>query len=874
MLPFLTRPDHRKLIRGTAVALLLTTGFGLQAYFLAHYPQPILFGDPGAYYVFGQKLQSAVASLFDGASLAAAFDSIRGYLFFAGVGLLYGGIDALSPGDIPTFRLVLAGFNLLGMLGAFFLARAVSGRFAAGLTALALAAFYPSFALQLGRLYPDPVVSALLVWSAFLFVHGTAAGKYRFHALSGLLLASALYVRAQIFDYIVLLLVVTAVLSLPFWSRETAGRRTLAAFGLGFLPLLVVFKLGVASMGGDFSAVEQYGFFAAPQQQRYPYGFWLFLESDGWIGPYGLEEYPYYLAMRDESRERSDPELLTSRARQYGFTLRYILARPLQTAGQIADNVYRLLSQPANQYRWSYPFSIGLQRAYQSIIVLFGVAGIAWVSVAKPRFAFAFFMPVAVASLHALSFPEARYNQPVMLILVSAAGVLVFELTARARWLVATPSRKRASTLAGASLVLALLASLLPYPGLSHAAAIAATLLLVALPFAVVYAIAERDRRIWPLIAFASATLAVVAIHLARDRLWHEGAIRLDGRYAGIEQNVALGAAAVATLRSTPDVWLFIDLHAPDGDVSRLSVEVNGRRFEGNELLATMPRFGTATVSGARNPRGYPQWWALRLPRDVLPQRAPALVNVRVSASTPVPIRLFHDHFAGQERFHEGPSFGDHENRSVLKLVHDGDYRIARRVPLSSARSWSRLITRDGDVIETPVVFRARLLTLSDVEGRLDWQSEPVAEAGAGALSFFAYTGRSGTAELVLPGGEVLPFPLGSEEDFAIERGSHRLCYRAHPPRNEMAYGGYVLEGSFDTGAPVALSVRFRAGPTETPMFVSLDRGADEEARKALAESCGLGESETVVKGAGRILDSDRNSYPENVGPWRVERVY
>lgn len=872
MLPSLTRPDHRQLLAGIAVALLLVTGLGLQVNFLVNYPQAILFGDPGAYYVFGQKFQSAIASLFDGASLADAFDAIRGYLFFAGVGLLYAGIDALSPGDIPTFRLVLAAFNLLGMLGAFLLARSVTGRFSAGLTALALAAFYPSFSVQLGRLYPDPVVSALLVWSAYVFVRATTTKAYGLHALSGLLLASALYVRAQIFDYIVLLLVLTAAATAPFWIRSSSGRRVVAAFGAGFVPLFVVFKLGVLGMGGDFRAVEQYGFFAAPQQQRYPYGFWLFLDSDGWIGPYGLEEYPYYLAMQEEARRENDPELLTSRARQYAFTLRYILARPWLSFSQLGNNVYRLLRHPANQYRWDYPFHVALQDRYQSLIVLLGVAGLAWVALARPAFAFAFFMPVAIASLHALSFPEARYNQPIMLILMSAAGVLIVEMATRVRTITAR-GRARLLSAGGAGIALALLAAALPHPGLAHAFTIVAVLLLVALPFLVVHAIVESDRRRWPLLLLASSCLTVVSIHMARDRLWHQTAMRLDGRYTGFEQNIALAAPAVATLRSASAVWLFLDLHAPDGDVSRLSIEVEGKRFEGSELVATMPRFGTATVSGARNPRGYPQWWALRLPREVIPQRAPALVSLRVRASAPVPIRVFSDHFSGQERFYEGPSFGDARNHSVLKLVHDGDYRIARRLPLESAGTWSRLLTRDGDVVETPVLFRARLVTLSGVEGHLDWRSEPLAPR-SDALSFFAYTGRSGTAELVLPDGAVLPFPLGSEESFVIREGSYRLCYRAEAPRNEMAYGGYVLQGPLPAGAPLALSVRFRAGPVETPMFVSLDRGANEGARRALAEGCGLDETASVVNGAATVVDSDSNSYPENVGPWRVADVF
>ena len=35
--------------------------------------------------------------------------------------------------------------------------------------------------------------------------------------------------------------------------------------------------------------------------KRYPYGFWQFLETDGWMGPYRLGQEPYYEALRSSS---------------------------------------------------------------------------------------------------------------------------------------------------------------------------------------------------------------------------------------------------------------------------------------------------------------------------------------------------------------------------------------------------------------------------------------------------------------------------------------------------------------------------------------------------------------------------------------------
>jgi len=173
-------------IQAAVVAILLVAGFVVQVHFLAAYPQPILFGDPGAYYVVGQKLQQAWAGLLSGESAAVVFDSIRGLLYFAGVGALYGIIDAVRPQDIPYFRVVLAAFNTLAMLGCFLLARRLSGLYLGGLAALAIAFVYPSFSVQTGRLFPDPVTGCFLVWSAWCYLEAVHRRSRKWMFASGL----------------------------------------------------------------------------------------------------------------------------------------------------------------------------------------------------------------------------------------------------------------------------------------------------------------------------------------------------------------------------------------------------------------------------------------------------------------------------------------------------------------------------------------------------------------------------------------------------------------------------------------------------------------------------------------------------------------
>jgi hypothetical protein len=141
-------------LRAAPVLALLALGFAIQARYLESYPQPVLFGDPGAYYVVGQKFQQAAARIGGGEALRSIFESVRGLLYFAGVGSVYAVIDALRPRDIEHFRLVLAGFNTLSMLGCFFLGRRLAGAYAGGLLALAMASVYPPFSVQTGRIFP------------------------------------------------------------------------------------------------------------------------------------------------------------------------------------------------------------------------------------------------------------------------------------------------------------------------------------------------------------------------------------------------------------------------------------------------------------------------------------------------------------------------------------------------------------------------------------------------------------------------------------------------------------------------------------------------------------------------------------------------
>ena len=309
--------------RPAAVAGLLALGLWVQLHFLRHYPQPMLFGDPAGYYSVGQRFQEALGRVGRGEEPRAVFQSVRGLMYLAGVGMLFAALDALRPGDFAFFRVVMAGFNTLAMLGAFLLGRRLAGRFAGGLAALALAALYPSFSVQTGRLYPDPLTGCLFVWAAWLYVEALARPSSRLMAAAGAALMTALLVRSQVFAYLTLVLALVLAGTAVLWLRTRETRGLVAGLVLGCLPFLAAWA-GILRSVGSRDDVVQLGnaTFNAP----YLFGFWQYLETDGWIGPYRFKTEPYYQALVAASR--GDRELMRSRARQAVFALRYAAQRP------------------------------------------------------------------------------------------------------------------------------------------------------------------------------------------------------------------------------------------------------------------------------------------------------------------------------------------------------------------------------------------------------------------------------------------------------------------------------------------------------------------------------------------------------------------
>lgn len=853
----------KRALRTAPVLALLAFGFALQARYLESYPQPVLFGDPGAYYVVGQKFQQAAARLVEGEALASVFDSVRGLLYFAGVGSVYAVIDALRPKDIEQLRLVLAGFNTLSMLGCFFLGRRLAGAYAGGLLALAMASVYPPFSVQTGRIFPDPITGCSFVWSAFFYLRGVQQKSAASMLAAGLALGGGLLIRSQLILYVGVLLALALLATAPWWWRS--HRMLSLALALGFLPAAVLWIVIVRAVGGDLKQIEAFGNFTF--QQRYPYGFWQFLDTDGFMGPYRLGQEPYHQAL--EAEAAASPELLASYPRQLAFTLSYVSSRGSESLLLFLDNIYRLFDRPANDYKWDYPFAYPRQVIYQRALLLLAVAGIAALLAASPASAGVFFIPACLALLHGLSYPWPRFNQPAMPILIASAGAFVV-------WAARERGRRAVAialvVLLSASVLLVVAASArMIVPELARVLRFLGIACGIAAPLAYA-AFASRSHR-----AFAGLGLGLVVLagaHELRSRTWHETELRLGGDTVEIQQSIALSSEGRRRLRQASEVFLVFDLRIPDGNPRGLAAVVNGRELAPAEWIPTMPRFGESTAAGGRDRGGYRQWWAVRLPPDVLDSSS---IQVALRSSGRAPIVAYGDRFREQESWYEGPSFGDWPHLAAVKLEYDGDYRLPVRRRLESAGTSSFVVSRDGSRSESPGVHRIRLLELGTNEGRLSWETAPARASGEAAIGFFAYSGKAGSATMFLEQTPAITFPLGSASDFEVDFPPRRLCHRAEPARGDMAYGGYVLFVPVARQGPMALTVRFLSGMSAEPLFFSLDQRQDKDRLSALIARCRHPSGAVSIKaieGVGRILDATANHYPEDTGRWSVVSVH
>ncbi len=849
----------------------LVAAFLVQYRFLVAFPQPILFGDPVGYYNTGLRFLEAWHQLRADGSWGQAFESVRGLSYLAGVGSLFAGLEALRPGGYAFFRLVFALFNTLGMLGAFLLGRRLASRNAGGFLALALAILHPTFSVQTGRLYPDPLTGCLLVWAAWLYVEGVKRERARLVVLAGLVLDAALLIRAQL--VLVMLLVIPAVLlaTLPLWLRRPFARRAAGAVVLAFLPLAATW-IGMEAAVGNRDDVIQLG--NATFHPTYPMGFWQFLATEGWPGPYRFKTDPFYRELIKEN-ERA-PGFMRSQLKQYLFTAGYVARRPWLSMTQVLENAYRLYSRPANDYKWDYPIDATYQVWLHRSVCVLAVAGLALFASEDLALLGVFLMPLTLLVLHGMVFAWPRYNIPALLTLIAVAAATTVRLV-QGRGALKVWTSRRFGVGAGIVLAAGIVALLMGsrWPEVAHGASVLAWLLLLAIPFVLVARVSRgRHSGRWSACAWAGLALILLG-HVSRDRLWHESVVTLDRTGEEVVQEIALGPEAAARLRVASEAFVALDLQIPRGDRHGLELEINGRTYDGSALLPTMPYLPESTWAGGRDWRGYRQWWVVALDRSLLPRRGGCAVRVVLRARSAGAVRLAFDRFSDQREWYEGPSFGEWPNAVPLKLEYDADYRIERRYRLQST-STQTSVGVGAHARPVRALARIRIVTLANNQGEATWRTGS-AHASRAAFGFFAYSGERGSGELSVDGRPQLSFPLGPSGDLDIEGGSglYSLCYRALAPRGDKPYGAFVLEGPvLQPGQPLDLRVHFLTGMDLKPMYFVVDSHRSVADLPQFFDACGVAPGVARVNGAAEILDATRNAYPRDTGRWGLDAVF
>jgi hypothetical protein len=623
-------------------------------------PQPLLIGDPAAYFDIGGRFASALRAARGIDGLADAVQTLRPYGGLWATGLVYG-LLRLAHDDLQTIYAAHA-VSLAGAV--FFLTRAaarIGGPRLAALTG-ALALLYPSWAVICGIVQPEPVI--LLLWTAALDRWLAGAGL-RSTAVAGLLFALGLALHPQGMWFLLIALVIALAPFARALARPTARLRV-GALAIGLLPVAAFTAAGEAYARPVAEVLdERYGFWA--YSARYPLGFWLFIETDGWQGPLRLDETEYATGFRQAERDGR----LHSAVDRWRYTIGFVASHARASLRTVLRNLDRLWRMPDNPFRraWLLPYGAQL-RLHRALVVLFLLA----VPLAFARGAPPLLLPFAVlSSTYPLYHIFNKYAVPATPFVLLGAALALERLWADRR-------RALAALLAVAALAAfvrpAALALRGAPPGLARGLLDGAHALALAAAFVVV-------ARAWALGRAARARTLVAAVVLLLPWLatavgpgWRRFAVPLDQ-----EARHEIASPALSEL-SASDAYLMLDLQVDDGDPHRLRLDFDGGFSLGGEALEpTMPPFGLATVRGGRDARTFPQWWRARWRPEMAPGGRFGLSvhgseHERLGGDVGVPDR---------DGVYEGISLGEWPHLSVYRLMHDGEYRLAVRQRLEPA---------------------------------------------------------------------------------------------------------------------------------------------------------------------------------------------
>lgn len=746
-------------------------------------PQPLIVGDPGAYYDMAGRFREALHAPL---SLGEALHELRPYAGLAFTATLYGALRALR--DAPS---TIYAAQALAMSGAvFFLVRGAARAFGPGVAAVVgiLAATYATFPVVCGIVQPEPFI--LLSW-CFAFDRSTAVAAGadpRGLLAAGLAFGVGLALHPQGLWY---LLAAALLLLAPFAPalRRPAARRGAWAFALGLLPVAAATAVGESHARPAVHVLEErYGFFA--YTVPHPLGFWLFLETDGWQAAVRLDQTRYgrtFAAAQEAGEIRDGGDA-------WVFTLRFVAAEWKASLRAVLRNLHRLYRRPDNPFHRTWMLPYGLQVPWhQSLVVAFLLA----VPLLLRSPCRAGVLPVAMlAATYPLYHVFNKYALPATPFLLLGAGLLL-------RRLVETRPRGLLIALAAAALGTWVAPATLVFMGVPAPAARWGLLALQMGGLTAAFAWTSwRAKGASPRLGAVLAGVAAVAA-LAGGR-WDDPSWRAFQTAAGAapRQEIRLDRESLSVLEGARESYLALDLQLEDGDPSDVRLELeSGLEIPGALLMPTMPAFGLATARGHRDPRTFSQWWIVPW-RPEMSREGTVALTVRGDART---------HVAGDvgldpPRSHHGLSLGHWPHFSVYRLMHEGEYRLPVHQPLDGGerRSWAGGATFEG-------TYRIRLVALDDDAGGARWETAAAA-ASEVVTAIWARAGRSAPAEIETPAG-VVAFELGGAGPW-------------HGPGGELRYiptgeyeGWYVLRTRAAAPGPLSLRVRPRQRMSAAPKY-------------------------------------------------------
>jgi hypothetical protein len=739
-------------------------------------PQPLVIGDPAAYHDMGGRFLEALRDVRSPDGLGDAVQTLRPYGGLVATGLLYGVLRGTHD-DLHTIY-VLQALAMAVAVGVLVRASVRLGGERLGTVVGVLAALYATFPVICGIVQPEPFV--LLLWCLGLdrlLRACSRRGDLRGFGLAGLCFGLGLALHPQGLWF---LLLAGALLLAPFARalRQAEARLRAGAFALGLLPVVLTTAVGEAWARPVAHLLdERHGFWA--YTARFPLGFWLFLDSDGWQGPERIDDTRYarsFLKAAEAGRIRGPLDKLA-------FTAGFVMTDAGASLRTVLRNLHRLFHVPDNPFRRDFLLPYALQVPWhRALVVLFLLAvPLALAQRGGPALLVPFLMLSATYPLyHVFN----KYAVPATPFVLLGAALALRRLAADRdpRMLLALALAALGSLLSPADLALAGVPVLASRAGLAilHLGGLAVAFGLAAAGWA--------PGRLERVAAIAAGLLLIVPTLAASvgDPSWRGFHRRLEG---GLRHEIVLGDEGESALARAREAYLLLDLELPGGDPGSLRLEfATGLVVEGRELQPTMPAFGLATFRGGRDPRSVPQWW--RTPWKPGMARDGRLA---VSLSGAGPARLRGELSLPGEGPRPALSLGQWPHQSVYRLMHDGEYRLPAIQRLSgAARSFSA-----GR--ELPGLLGIRAVILDAGAGGATWETVPATSTRV-VTGIWARAGRQARAELRLPRG-ILRLDFEEPGSVSGAAGAVRAL-----PTGEFE-GWFVIRAEAEAGRPLQLSV-------------------------------------------------------------------